>query len=126
MKQTRKILIVEDSPTTRSVVKVYLSGHDFEFIEAPDGEEGLRLAGESRPAAIILDLKLPRMDGFTFCRRARVNAKLRHVPIILLTASKGESLETEAQRAGATHFMTKPIDAEKLAKVLLESIEPKS
>jgi CheY-like chemotaxis protein len=119
---SRSVLIIEDSPTTRSVVKIYLTGHNLDFHEAADAEKGLELARRLHPAAIICDLKLPGADGFTVCRQLRADAKLRHTPIILLTASKGEAVQKEAIRAGATHFLTKPIDAEILAKRILECI----
>jgi CheY-like chemotaxis protein len=121
---SRSVLIIEDSPTTRSVVKIYLSGHNLDFHEAPDGEKGLELARLLVPAAIICDLKLPGADGFTVCRKLRADAKLRHTPVILLTGSKGDALQKEALKAGATYFMTKPIDAEELAKRILECIRP--
>jgi CheY-like chemotaxis protein len=121
---SRSVLIIEDSPTTRSVVKIYLSGHNLDFHEAPDGEKGLELARLLVPAAIICDLKLPGADGFTVCRKLRADAKLRHTPVILLTGSKGDALQKEALKAGATYFMTKPIDAEALAKRILECIRP--
>jgi CheY-like chemotaxis protein len=121
---SRSVLIIEDSPTTRSVVKIYLSGHNLDFHEASDGEQGLVLARRLVPAAIICDLKLPGADGFTICRKLRADTKLRHIPIILLTGSKGEALQKEALRAGATHFMTKPIDAEALAKRILQCVQP--
>jgi len=119
----RSVLIIEDSPTTRSVVKIYLTGHNLDFHEAPDGEKGFDMARRLQPAAIICDLKLPGADGFTICRRMRADATLRHTPIILLTASKGEAVHKEAIKSGATHFMTKPIDAETLAKRILECIQ---
>jgi CheY-like chemotaxis protein len=105
-------------------VKIYLSGHNLDFHEAPDGEKGLELARLLVPAAIICDLKLPGADGFTVCRKLRADAKLRHTPVILLTGSKGDALQKEALKAGATYFMTKPIDAEALAKRILECIRP--
>ena len=119
---SRSVLIIEDSPTTRSVVKIYLTGHNLDFHEASDGEKGLELAHKLQPAAIICDLKLPGADGFTICRKLRADARLRNTPIILLTGSKGDALQKEALKAGATHFMTKPIDAEALAKRILECI----
>lgn len=122
---SRAVLIIEDSPTTRSVVKIYLTGHNLEFHEAADAEKGLALARRLKPAAIICDLKLPGgADGFTVCRQLRADPQLRHTPIILLTASKGEAVQKEAIRAGATHFLTKPIDAEVLAKRILECLSP--
>jgi CheY-like chemotaxis protein len=67
---SRSILIIEDSPTTRAVVKIYLTGHNLDFHEAADAEKGLELARRLRPAAIICDLKLPGADGFTVCRQS--------------------------------------------------------
>jgi CheY-like chemotaxis protein len=119
---SRKILIVEDSLTTRAVVKVYLTGHSFSFLEAVDGRDGLRLAQAERPAAIVLDLKLPGMDGFSFCRAIRADPALRHTPVILLTGSKGEDIRREAMSAGASYFMTKPIDGEALARRIVECV----
>ena len=121
---SRSVLIIEDSSTTRSVVKIYLSGHNLDFHEAPDGEQGIELARRLQPAAIICDLKLPGADGFTVCRKLRADANLRNTPIILLTGSKGEAVQREARKAGATHFMTKPIDAAALAKRILECVRP--
>jgi CheY-like chemotaxis protein len=121
---SRSILIIEDSPTTRSVVKVYLTGHNLDFHEASDGEQGIELARRVLPAAIICDLKLPGADGFTVCRKLRADARLRNTPIILVTASKGDAVQKEAMKAGATHFMNKPIDGETLATRILACIRP--
>jgi CheY-like chemotaxis protein len=118
-----KVLIIEDSPTTRSVIKVYLTGHNLEFLEATDGIDGLALARQHRPGVIVLDLKMPRMDGFTFCRTIRGDARLKATPIILLTSSKGEAVRLEARQAGATHFLNKPIDEQLLASVIIRSLE---
>jgi CheY-like chemotaxis protein len=118
----RKILIVEDSLTTRSVVKVYLAGHAFVFVEAQDGLAGFRLAQEERPSAIVLDLKLPGMDGFTFCREVRADPVLKHTPVILLTGTRGDQVRREAMAAGATFFLTKPIDGAALAECILASL----
>ena len=113
---SRKVLIVEDSPTTRAVVKVYLVGHNLEFLEATNGNDGLAMAKRDRPDAVVLDLKMPGMDGFTFCRAIRADPKLKDTPVILLTGSKGEEVRREAMAAGASYFMTKPIDGAALAE----------
>jgi CheY-like chemotaxis protein len=121
----RKVLIVEDSPTTRSVIKVYLVGHHLEFLEATNGDEGLKIARAERPNVIVVDLKMPGMDGLTFCRHIRGDARLRDTPIILLTGSKGEEVRREAMAAGASFFMTKPIDGPALAERIVASVEAK-
>jgi len=114
----KKVLIIDDSTTTRAVLKVYLSGQSIDFFEATNGQDGLQLARQELPDVIIIDLKMPGMDGMTFCRRVRAETALKHMPIILITGSKGSDVRAEALRSGASVFMTKPIDVPTLAKVV--------
>ena len=118
-----KVLIIEDSPTTRAVIKVYMVGHHLEFIEATDGNDGLRKAKLHHPDVMVVDLKMPGMDGFTLCRAVRADPTIKNTPLILLTGSKGDVVKREALRAGATHFLTKPIDATLLAQHILSCLE---
>lgn len=120
-----KVLIIEDSPTTRAVIKVYLVGHHLEFFEATNGTDGLQLARQNRPNVIVVDLKMPGMDGFTFCRTLRGDARLKDTPVILLTGSKGEEVKREALNAGASYFMNKPIDGAALAERIVACLEKK-
>jgi CheY-like chemotaxis protein len=120
-----KVLIIEDSPTTRAVIKVYLVGHHLEFLEATNGTDGLALARQHRPNVIVVDLKMPGMDGFTFCRTLRGDARLKDTPVILLTGSKGEEVKREALNAGASYFMNKPIDGAALAERIVACLETK-
>jgi CheY-like chemotaxis protein len=122
---TAKVLIIEDSPTTRAVIKVYLVGHHLDFLEANNGDDGLQLARQHRPDVIVVDLKMPKMDGFTFCRTVRSDVRLKETPVILLTGSKGDAIKREALAAGASFFMTKPIDSAALAERILSCIESK-
>ena len=118
----KKVLIIDDSTTTRAVVKVYLTGHALDFLESSNGQDGLALALQNPPDAIIIDLKMPGMDGLTFCRRVRAEPTLKHIPLILITGSRGNDVRSEAIRAGASVFMTKPIDVPTLAKVILSFV----
>ena len=118
----KKVLIVDDSPTTRAVVKVYLSGQSLVFLEADNGTDAMRLALDERPEAIIIDLKMPGMDGLTFIRRARMSLALKATPIILITGQKAPEIKAEAMRCGASHFVTKPIDVPMLAKLIMKSV----
>lgn len=122
---SKKVLIIEDSPTTRAVIKVYLVGHHLEFLEANNGTDGLNMTREHRPGVVVVDLKMPGMDGFTFCRTVRADARIKHTPIILLTGSKGDEIRREALSAGASIFMTKPIDGPALADHIVACIESK-
>ncbi len=118
----KRVLIIDDSTTSRAVVKVYLSGHSLEFLEASNGQDGLLQARSECPDAIIIDLKMPGMDGMTFCRKVRAEAAIRHIPIILITGAKGPEVRSEALRAGASVFMTKPIDVPTLARIVLSYV----
>ena len=118
----KKVLIVDDTPTTRAVVKVYLSGQSLVFLEADNGTDAMRLALDERPEAIIIDLKMPGMDGLTIIRRAHMSLALKATPIILITGQKAPEIKAEAMRCGASHFMTKPIDVPMLAKLIMKSV----
>jgi CheY-like chemotaxis protein len=118
-----RVLIIEDSPTTRSVIKVYLLGRNLEFLEAADGLSGFETARTQRPQVIVVDLKMPGMDGLSFCRAVRGDAQIRRTPIILLTGSKHEDVKREAFKAGADHFMTKPIDGPALARCIMDCLK---
>jgi CheY-like chemotaxis protein len=118
-----KVLIVEDSPTARAVIKVYLVGHNLEFLEAGNGADGLAIARQEHPSVIVVDLKMPGMDGLTFCRNLRSDPRIKATPVILLTGSKGDEIRREALRSGASFFMTKPIDSRELTERVLACIE---
>jgi CheY-like chemotaxis protein len=116
-------LIIEDSATTRSVIKVYLVGQHLVFLEAPDGVAGLEAARTQQPDVVVVDLNMPGMDGLSFCRAVRADAKLRRIPIVLLTGSKHEEVKRAALKAGANHFMTKPINGPELARCILACLK---
>jgi two-component system cell cycle response regulator len=118
-----KVLIIEDSSTTRAVIRVYLVGHYLEFFEATNGNEGLKMARQDPPDVIVVDLKMPGMDGFTFCRTVRADPKLKSTPIVLITGSKGDEIKREALAAGASYFMTKPLDGSALAERIVACLE---
>jgi len=92
-------------------------------LEATNGNEGLALARQHRAEVIVVDLKMPGMDGFTFCRTVRADARLHATPVIVLTGSKGDEVRREAMQAGASHFMTKPIDGAALVERIVHCLE---
>lgn len=104
------VLLIDDSATSRAVLKVYLSGKSYVLYEASDGESGLTVARQQRPSVILLDLKMPGMDGLTFCRSLRSDPLLRLIPVILISGTKSVQLAQEAVRIGARHYLTKPIN----------------
>ncbi len=104
------ILIIDDSPTFRDRLQDALEGAGYDVLAASSGEEGLRLAADARPTAMIVDGMLPGIDGVSVMRRIRMDVALRHTPCILLTASDEHGAEVRALDAGADAFVRKGQD----------------
>jgi DNA-binding response OmpR family regulator len=101
------ILIIDDSPTYRNALLEMLVGAGYTVLPAISGEDGLRLAADARPAAVIVDDSLPGIDGPTVIRRIRLDAALRQTPCLLLTGSDEDNAELRAFDAGADAFVRK-------------------
>lgn len=104
------VLIIDDSPTFRENLKETLECAGYRVFTAPTGEDGLRVAAEMRPGAIIVDGVLPGIDGATVIRRIRLDAALRRLPCLLLTAADDQGAELRALDAGADTFVRKGED----------------
>jgi DNA-binding response OmpR family regulator len=104
------VLIVDDSPTFLAQLKTSIEEAGFRVLTAATGEEGLRVAADSRPQAMIVDGVLPGIDGATVIRRIRLDAALRRLPCLLLTASEDRDAELRALEAGADAFVRKGED----------------
>ena len=104
------VLVIEDSPTFREELHRALESDGYLVASAATGEEGLRMAADMRPAAIIVDGALPGIDGATVIRRLRLDAALRRIPCLLLTASMDRNAELQALEAGADTFVRKTED----------------
>jgi CheY-like chemotaxis protein len=114
----KRILLVDDSKTVLLVERMILARGEYDVLTAGDGEEGIAKARAERPDLILMDVVMPRMDGFEACRRLRADAETRRIPIILVT-TRGEAPNVEQGYAsGASEYVTKPIDGlELLTKV---------
>jgi DNA-binding response OmpR family regulator len=124
----RHILLIDDSRTFREEMRRALEAEGHRVSVAPTGEDGLRAAADQRPSAIVVDGTLPGIDGSTVIRRVRLDAALRSIPCLLLTASEDESAELGALDAGADAFVRKGEDASlvlaKLAALLRRPAAP--
>jgi DNA-binding response OmpR family regulator len=116
------ILLIDDSMTFREMLKGAMISAGYRVLAAETGEEGLRLAADARPAAVVVDGMLPGIDGATVIRRMRLDAALRRTPCLLLTASDEPDAEIRALDVGADAFLRKDQDISlvlaKLAAVL--------
>ncbi len=103
--QHRRILVVEDDPGIRAIVREYLEIEEYDVLEATDGLQGLRLAAARPPDLVILDVGLPGIDGFEVCRRLRAASA---VPILMLTARSAEADKLSGFGVGTDDYLTKP------------------
>lgn len=115
---SKRILIVEDNPDNRILITDILSSLDYEVLVATDGESGVALAQSERPDLILMDLSLPKMDGWTAATEIKRDASLAHIPVIALTAHAMVGDRERALKAGCDDYVSKPIDLRELASKL--------
>ncbi|MBI5555047.1 MAG: response regulator [Elusimicrobia bacterium] len=112
----RKILVIEDDALIRELDRLSLAAAGFVVVLATDGFQGLEMARSENPDLIVLDIMLPKMDGFKVCRILKFDDKYKHIPIIMLTARIQEVDKETGFRTGADAYMTKPFEPEELIK----------
>jgi class 3 adenylate cyclase/CheY-like chemotaxis protein len=105
-----RILIVDDNPENLDIFRTRLAIHGYEILTADNGEEALALAREQQPDLILLDVMMPKMDGFEVCRRLRADPALPFMPIILATAKADSKDIVAGLEAGGDEYLTKPVD----------------
>jgi two-component system chemotaxis response regulator CheY len=117
-----KILAVDDSATIRKMVSRTLSGAGYEVIEAEDGVDALDKARRERMNLVLTDQNMPRMDGLTLVKSLRALPDYRTAPILVLTTEAGSELKDRGRAAGATGWMVKPFDPQRLVDVVRKVI----
>jgi CheY-like chemotaxis protein len=105
-----KVLLVEDVEDTRLFMRLALEGEGFVVFEAADGQTAVDLANQETPDVILMDLTMPHMDGFAAAKLIRKNRKLKHVPMIAVTAHHETNFRSGAKASGFDAYVTKPID----------------
>jgi CheY-like chemotaxis protein len=106
-----RILIADDEPITRMLVKLLLERENFELLEARNGDEAVAVATAERPDLVLLDLNMPVMDGYEAIHHLRHDVSLASLPIIVLTGEDGQTVERRVLAMGADDYMIKPFDA---------------
>ena len=107
------VLVVDDEKSVRDLLQSFLQGTGYQAIMASNGEEAIELARSESPNAILLDVKMPGIDGVETCRRLRTEEQTRFIPVIMVTAFG--TTETEATDAGADDLINKPFNLTDLA-----------
>ena len=115
---SKRILVVEDQPDNRKIIRDVFARTGYEIIETENGEEALAAIAKARPDLILMDIQLPIMDGYTATRRIKADPALRSIPIIAVTSYALSGEEKKAREAGCDDYIPKPYSPrELLAKV---------
>ncbi|HET9931955.1 MAG TPA: response regulator, partial [Polyangiaceae bacterium] len=107
--QRPKILVVDDTAENRALAQATLEDEDYLVIQASSGEEALALFERERPDCVLLDVRMPGMDGLTVCQRIRAMESGAETPVVFLTALRDVDTFDQALRAGGDDFLTKPV-----------------
>lgn len=119
-----KVLIVEDDPDIAASIRYSLELHKgIECLQALDGKEALKKAREESPDLIILDVMLPKMDGFQVSRLLKFDEMYKHIPIIMLTARAQDSDQALGMETGADEYVTKPFSLDALLGLVMQYLE---
>jgi len=110
----KKILLVDDSTTMIMMERVALSSGGYQLFAARDGEEALETARDQRPDLILLDVVMPKMDGFEVCRRLRAEGPTRNIPIIIVSTRGEEGNIEKGFDSGCTDYVLKPLNGVEL------------
>ena len=113
-----KILIVDDEKDIVEALSFMLQAKGYEIISAYDGEEGLKLAKEEKPDLIILDVMMPKINGYKICRLLKYDAKYKNIPIIMVTARSQDNDKLIGEETGANEYITKPFEFSDVLNVI--------
>ena len=113
-----RILVVDDDPSIRSLVRDVLEAEGFDVVLAEDGFAALRLIGAERPDCVVLDVMMPGMDGHTVLARIREADGGPALPVVMLTAAADDAQAWRAWTEGVDYFLSKPFDPDELLRYL--------
>ncbi len=123
--QKKRILIVEDQAVISNMLKMRLEANNYEVITAGDGQEGLEKARKENPSLIILDIMLPKMNGYKVCQTLKADPKYNTIPIIISSGRTPQEIRKVGKEMGADAFVSKPFEAEELLSKMKELLEKK-
>jgi twitching motility two-component system response regulator PilG len=117
------VLVVDDSPTVRKIVQLTLQRERIQVVTAGDGLSALAAVADEQPDLILLDIMLPRMDGYNICQVVRRNMAFRDMPIIMLSGKDGLFDKMRGKLAGSTEYITKPFDSAELVQTVKRHLD---
>jgi CheY-like chemotaxis protein len=116
------VLIVDDNATNLKLASDVLEMEGYSTIKTVDAEEAMKMLQQTTPDLILMDIALPGMDGLALTRKLKTDERLRHVPVVALTAFAMKGDDKKALEAGCVGYITKPIDTRKLAQQVAECL----
>ncbi|MGB3942245.1 MAG: response regulator [Candidatus Manganitrophaceae bacterium] len=119
---SKVILAVDDSMSIRQMVAFTLKGAGYEVVEAVDGRDGLDKAKGKNVQLVLTDQNMPEMDGLTLIKSLRALPAYKGVPILMLTTESSDAMKAQGKAAGATGWLVKPFDPERLLEVVKKVI----
>lgn len=122
MSEKIPVLVIDDETDVLKLVEFLLWSTEYELLKASDAERGLQIVRDQQPAAVIVDIMMPRMDGFTVLQRIREIKP--GMPVIIFTARSTRSDEKKAEELGANGFISKPFNRQKLLAALEIALNP--
>jgi two-component system, cell cycle response regulator DivK len=111
---SKRILLVEDQPDNRQIIRDMLAPTDYEITEAEDGQQALDAIAKQRPDLILIDIQLPIIDGYTATRKIKADPALQSIPIIAVTSYALSGEEKKAREAGCDDYVPKPFSPRQL------------
>jgi len=119
----KSILIIDDQPFFVNMQQSFLKQQGFRVLAATNGADGLARAKQYKPDLILLDIEMPEMDGFAVCEKLKQDEELRHIPVVILTATEDIKLNEKAFKAGAQVTVLKSVSGERLINMLRVALE---
>jgi len=123
--ETKRILIIEDEAEVRHFASRVLELEGYHVLQANDTKEGMRLVREGRISLLLLDLRLPKRDGWTVLQQIKSEPELSAIPVIVFTASAGVSQQERALSMGASDYLVKPLSAASLREAVTRILHQK-
>lgn len=124
MNLTKKVLVVDDEQDIVEILSYNLSKQNLQVIRAYSGKECLQLASQHVPDLIVMDIRMPELNGIETCRILKHDNELKKTQVLFLTADNDAFTAISAMRAGGDHFLTKPIPIKLLAEIIRSLIAP--
>ena len=119
---SKAVLAIDDSPSIRQMVSFTLKNAGYDVVEASDGMDGLAKAKTQGFNLVLTDQNMPRMDGLTLIKSLRALPQYKTVPILMLTTESSDAMKQQGRAAGATGWLVKPFDPQKLVEVVKKVI----